>query len=61
LGASSRVAHVWMGDSNYLDQYFFVAAGWSAYIVWQAEPGSSRSIFLMTLYALLEVVTLSCL
>ena len=37
----------------------FVAAGWSAYIVWQAEPGSSWSIFLMTLYALLEVVTLS--
>jgi tryptophan-rich sensory protein len=37
----------------------FVAAAWSAYIVWQAEPGSSRSIFLMILYALLEVVTLS--
>ena len=37
----------------------FVAAGWSAYVVWQAEPESSRSIFLMTLYALLEVVTLS--
>ncbi len=37
----------------------FVAAGWSAYVVWQAEPGSSRSIFLMALYALLEVVTLS--
>ncbi len=37
----------------------FVAAAWSAYVVWQAEPGSSRSIVLMTLYALLEVVTLS--
>ena len=37
----------------------FVAAAWSAYVVWQAEPGSSRSIFLMALYALLEIVTLS--
>ena len=37
----------------------FVAAAWSAYGVWQAEPGSSRSIFLMALYALLEIVTLS--
>ena len=37
----------------------FVAAAWSAYVVWQAEPGSSRSIGLMALYALLEIVTLS--
>ena len=37
----------------------FVAAAWSAYVVWQAEPGSYRSILLMTLYALLEIVTLS--
>jgi benzodiazapine receptor len=37
----------------------FVAAAWSAYVEWEAEPGSSRSIVLMTLYALLEVVTLS--
>ena len=37
----------------------FVAAAWSAYVVWQAAPGSQASIALMTLYALLEVVTLS--
>ena len=37
----------------------FIAAAWSAYAVWQAEPGSGRSIFLMVGYALLEVVTLS--
>lgn len=37
----------------------FIAAAWSAYAVWQTEPGSGRSIFLMVCYALLEVVTLS--
>ena len=37
----------------------FIAAAWSAYAVWQAEPGGGRSIFLMIGYALLEVVTLS--
>ena len=37
----------------------FIAAAWSAYAVWQAEPGSGRSIFLMIGYALLEIVTLS--
>ena len=37
----------------------FIAAAWSAYAVWQAEPGSGRSIFLMVCYALLEIVTLS--
>ena len=37
----------------------FIAAAWSAYAVWQAEPGSLRSIFLMVGYALLEIVTLS--
>ena len=37
----------------------FTAAAWSAYAVWQAEPGSLRSIFLMAGYALLEIVTLS--
>jgi translocator protein len=37
----------------------FIAAAWSAYAVWQAEPGSGRSIFLMVGYALLEIVTLS--
>ena len=37
----------------------FIMAAWSAYAVWQAEPGSGRSIFLMVGYALLEIVTLS--
>lgn len=37
----------------------FIAAAWSAYAVWQTEPGSGRSIFLMGCYALLEVITLS--
>ena len=37
----------------------FIAAAWSAYAVWQTEPGSGRLIFLMVCYALLEVVTLS--
>jgi len=37
----------------------FIAAAWSAYAVWQTEPGSGRSIFLMVCYVLLEVVTLS--
>ncbi len=37
----------------------FIAAAWSAYATWQTEPGSSRSIGLMVLYALLEIVTLS--
>ena len=37
----------------------FIAAAWSAYAVWQAEPGGLRSIFLMVGYALLEIVTLS--
>lgn len=37
----------------------FIAAGWSAYTTWQTEPGSPRSIGLMVLYALLEIVTLS--
>jgi translocator protein len=37
----------------------FIAAAWSAYATWQTDPGSSRSIALMALYALLEIVTLS--
>jgi translocator protein len=37
----------------------FIAAAWSAYATWQTDPGSSRSIGLMALYALLEIITLS--
>jgi translocator protein len=37
----------------------FIAAAWSAYATWQAEPGTVRSIALMVVYALLEIVTLS--
>ncbi len=37
----------------------FIAAAWSAYVTWQAAPGTDRSIALMGLYAALEIVTLS--
>lgn len=37
----------------------FTCAAWSAYLVWEKEPGTTRTWFLMGLYILLEVVTLS--
>lgn len=36
----------------------FVCAGWSAYIVWEANPGTLNTWLLMGLYVLLEVVTM---
>ena len=33
----------------------FICGAWSAYIVWESEPGSSRSWLLMAFYLLLEV------
>ncbi|WP_404785586.1 TspO/MBR family protein [Altericista sp. CCNU0014] len=36
----------------------FVCGGWSAYIVWVAEPGTSQTWGLMAGYLLLEIVTL---
>jgi len=37
----------------------FVCGAWSAYIVWEKDPGSTRTWLLMGLYLLLEVVTCS--
>lgn len=37
----------------------FVCGAWSAYIVWQQDPGSTRTWVLMGIYALLEVVTVA--
>ncbi len=37
----------------------FIAAAWSAYSVWQAEPGSQRTWLMMAGYVLLEIVTLA--
>lgn len=37
----------------------FVCGGWSAYIVWEKDPGSSKTWILMGLYLLLEIVTVA--
>jgi translocator protein len=37
----------------------FVAVAWSAYNVWQTEPGTGRTWGLMAGYAILELVTLA--
>lgn len=37
----------------------FICGAWSAYIVWESEPGSSNTWFLMALYLLLEVVVIA--
>jgi tryptophan-rich sensory protein len=37
----------------------FVCGAWSAYIVWEKEPGSLRTWLLMASYLLVEVVTCS--
>ncbi|MBD2464710.1 tryptophan-rich sensory protein [Oscillatoria sp. FACHB-1407] len=37
----------------------FTCAAWSAYLVWEREPGTPKTWFMMGLYILLEVVTLS--
>jgi tryptophan-rich sensory protein len=35
----------------------YICGGWSAYVVWEREPGSTRTWWLMGLYLLLELVT----
>ena len=35
----------------------YICGGWSAYIVWENDPGSTRTWWLMALYLLLELVT----
>jgi translocator protein len=37
----------------------FIAAAWSAYIVWERDPGSQRSWLLMGSYLILEIVTMA--
>lgn len=37
----------------------FVCGAWSAYIIWEQDPGSRKIWLLMGLYLLLELVTLS--
>lgn len=37
----------------------FICGAWSANIVWQQDPGSTKTWLLMSLYLLLEVITVS--
>ena len=37
----------------------FICGAWSAYNVWEKEPGSSRTWLLMGFYLLLEIVTIA--
>lgn len=37
----------------------FICGAWSAYIVWEREPGTANTWFLMGLYALLELVVVA--
>jgi translocator protein len=37
----------------------FICGAWSAYIAWEAEPRSTRTWFLMLLYALTEIVIMA--
>jgi len=37
----------------------FICGAWSAYIVWETNPGTTRSWLLMSLYLLLEIVTIA--
>jgi translocator protein len=37
----------------------FICAGWSAYIVWERNPGTLTTWLLMGVYLLLEIVTIA--
>jgi translocator protein len=37
----------------------FICGAWSAYIVWEKNPGNSTTWFLMAMYLLLEIVTIA--
>lgn len=37
----------------------FICGAWSAYIVWEEDPGSGRTWLLMGFYLLLEIVTIA--
>lgn len=36
--------------------FIFICGAWSAYLVWEANPGSSQTWFLMGFYLLVEIV-----
>jgi translocator protein len=37
----------------------FICGAWSAYIVWEKDPGTTRTWLFMALYLLLEIVTVA--
>jgi translocator protein len=37
----------------------FICGAWSAYIVWEKNPGTTRTWLLMGLYLLLEIITIA--
>lgn len=37
----------------------FICGAWSAYIVWESNPGTTRTWLFMSLYLLLEIVTIA--
>lgn len=37
----------------------FIGGAWSAYIVWESDPGSTRTWWLMGFYLLVELVTIA--
>ncbi|MCL2929954.1 MAG: tryptophan-rich sensory protein [Trichodesmium sp. St16_bin4-tuft] len=37
----------------------FICGAWSAYIIWEQEPGTQKTWLLMALYLLLEIVTIA--
>ncbi|MEC4880558.1 MAG: TspO/MBR family protein [Scytonema sp. PMC 1070.18] len=37
----------------------FICGAWSAYIVWEKNPGTTRTWWLMGLYLLLEIITIA--
>lgn len=37
----------------------FICGGWSAYVVWESNPGSSQTWLVLGLYLLLEIVTIA--
>lgn len=39
--------------------FVFICGAWSAYIVWESDPGSARTWTFMGAYLLLELITLS--
>ncbi|NEP08168.1 MAG: TspO protein, partial [Okeania sp. SIO4D6] len=37
----------------------FICGAWSAYIIWEQDPGTKKTWLLMALYLLLEIVTIA--